>query len=225
MSQASSLKSQFPKIWFFSKNLIFFGKSGILPKIWQFSANLKCFQKICQNLSKFSKNFKKLSKLSKLSKIVQTIKNCQKLSKLSKIVKIVKIVENCWNCQKMSKIVKIVKKIVKMLVRSCFLITLIKCLKGHKSLGSLCNVKSKSQWVTQSVSQWQGHLLSCCGQLKRSHPEVKHSHLTSQSSYFAFQFPFQQKEEIPCSCRDARWYHSNCRRTTGRRDNWWDRSK
>ena len=39
---------------------------------------------------------------------------------------------------------KIVKKIVKMLVRSCFLITLIKCLKGHKSLGSLCNVKSKS---------------------------------------------------------------------------------
>ena len=34
--------------------------------------------------------------------------------------------------------------IVKMLVRSCFLMTLIKCLKGHKSLGSLCNVKSKS---------------------------------------------------------------------------------
>ena len=31
-----------------------------------------------------------------------------------------------------------------MLVRSCFLITLIKSLKGHKSLGSLCNVKSKS---------------------------------------------------------------------------------
>ena len=27
-----------------------------------------------------------------------------------------------------------------LLVRSCFLITLIKCLKGHKSLGSLCNV-------------------------------------------------------------------------------------
>ena len=31
-----------------------------------------------------------------------------------------------------------------MLVRSCFPITLIKCLKGRKSLGSLCNVKSKS---------------------------------------------------------------------------------
>ena len=40
-----------------------------------------------------------------------------------------------------------------MLARSCFLITLIKCLKGRKSLGSLCNVKSKStlsQLVTRS---------------------------------------------------------------------------
>ena len=87
--------------------------------------------------------------MSKLLKIVQIIKNCQKFSKLSKIVKIVKIVENC---QKMSTIVKIVK----MLVRLCFLITLIKCLKGHKSLGSLCNVKSKStlsEWVTRWVTR------------------------------------------------------------------------
>ena len=68
------------------------------------------------------------------------------------------MVENCW------KMSKIFKKIVKMLVRSCFLITLIKSLKGRNSLGSLCNVKSKSpEWV----SQWQGHLLSCCGQLKK----------------------------------------------------------
>ena len=74
---------------------------------------------------------------------LKNVKNCQKLSKLSKIVKIVK------NCQKNCQ------QIVKMLVRSCFLITLIKCLKGHKSLGSLCNVKSKStvsQWVTELVS-------------------------------------------------------------------------
>ena len=34
--------------------------------------------------------------------------------------------------------------VVFLLVRSCFLITLIKCLKGQKSLGSLCNVRSKS---------------------------------------------------------------------------------
>ena len=38
----------------------------------------------------------------------------------------------------------IVFVLVFLLVRSCFLITLIKCLKGRKSLGSLCNVKSKS---------------------------------------------------------------------------------
>ena len=51
------------------------------------------------------------------------------------------------------------------LVRSCLLITLIKCLKGHKSLRSLCCSKIKSgsvsQSVSESVSQWQGHLLSC----------------------------------------------------------------
>ena len=34
----------------------------------------------------------------------------------------------------------IVFVIVFLLVRSCLLITLIKCLKGHKSLGSLCSV-------------------------------------------------------------------------------------
>ena len=40
------------------------------------------------------------------------------------------------------------------LVLSCFLITLNKCRKGHKSLGSLCNVKSKStlsQWLSESA--------------------------------------------------------------------------
>ena len=44
-------------------------------------------------------------------------------------------------------------QIFQMLVRSCFLLILIKCVKGHKSLGSLCNVKSKST-VSQLVSQW-----------------------------------------------------------------------
>ena len=45
-------------------------------------------------------------------------------------------------------------KILKMSVRSCLLISLIKCLKGHRSLGSLFDVKSNStlnsQWVTRS---------------------------------------------------------------------------
>ena len=43
------------------------------------------------------------------------------------------------------------------MVRSGHLITLIKCLKGHKSLEPLCNVKIKI-----SLSD----LLSCSGQLK-----------------------------------------------------------
>ena len=51
------------------------------------------------------------------------------------------------------------------MVRSCLFITLIKCLKGRKSLGSLCNV-----WllvVPDGPRDRQGHLLSCSGQLKR----------------------------------------------------------
>jgi hypothetical protein len=46
-----------------------------------------------------------------------------------------------------------------MLVRSCFLITVIKYLKGHWSPGSLYNVEK--QKVGEWVSEWQGHLLSC----------------------------------------------------------------
>ena len=60
--------------------------------------------------------------------------------------------------------------IVFLLVRSCPFITLIKCLKGHKSLGSLCSVV-KTLIVsgvrrTNQPSKGQGHLLSCSGQLK-----------------------------------------------------------
>ena len=72
-----------------------------------------------------------------------------------------------------------------MLVRSCLLITLIKCLKGFKSLGSLCNVKSKSQWVTQ----WQGHLLSCCGQLKRCLTLLLASNAITRHSPLAIAYP------------------------------------
>ena len=45
--------------------------------------------------------------------------------------------------------------IVFSLVRSCGLITLIKCLKGHKSPGSLfdCLLKRVCQWVTRSPDE------------------------------------------------------------------------
>jgi len=41
------------------------------------------------------------------------------------------------------------------LVRSSLLITLIKCLKGHKALGSLCMSKSKTPCLSV-CSEWQG---------------------------------------------------------------------
>ena len=52
------------------------------------------------------------------------------------------------------------------LVRSCLLITLIKCLKGHKSLGSLCNVLKTLIVSGAGPSKGHCHLLSCSGQLK-----------------------------------------------------------
>ena len=49
-------------------------------------------------------------------------------------------------------------------------ICLIKCLKGHKSLGSLCSVVKtlivSGAGPTDRPTKGQGHLLSCCGQLK-----------------------------------------------------------
>ena len=54
------------------------------------------------------------------------------------------------------------------LVRSCLLITLIKCLKGHKSLGSLCSVVKTLIVSGAQPTDRQWVLLSCCGQLKRT---------------------------------------------------------
>ena len=49
-------------------------------------------------------------------------------------------------------------------VRSCLLITLIKCLKGLKSLGFLFNVKNKSTlyWLSDKATYW-----AVCAQLNR----------------------------------------------------------
>ena len=46
--------------------------------------------------------------------------------------------------------------LVFLLVRSCLLISRIKCLKGHKSLGSLCHCVflKVSQWVSDKVTYW-----------------------------------------------------------------------
>ena len=50
--------------------------------------------------------------------------------------------------------------IVFLSVRSCFIITLIKCLKGHKCLGSLCVLQNQnmiqtlSHWLSDEVTYW-----------------------------------------------------------------------
>ena len=118
-------------------------------------------------MSNIVKIFKKrLTKLSEIVKIVKIVWNCQKLSKLSKIVKkIAKIVKQN------SKIVKIIKNCKK---KSQKLPKLSKCWLGHVSSSLWSNVskvtgllggslmsKNKSGSVTHSVTQWQGHLLSC----------------------------------------------------------------
>ena len=89
---------------------------------------------------------KKMSRLSKncqkLWKNVKNCQNCKNFQKLSKTFKIFNIVKNCQNCQNVSQVM--------------FLINVIKCLKGHWSLGSLFNVKKQkvSEWVSESVSEW-----------------------------------------------------------------------
>ena len=56
-------------------------------------------------------------------------------------------------------------------------ICLLKCFKGHKSQGSLCSVLKtlivSGAQPRDRPSKGQGHLLSCCGQLKnRNHDDL-----------------------------------------------------
>ena len=73
--------------------------------------------------------------------------------------------------------------IVFFLVRSCLLITLIKCLKGHKSLGSLCCCvfQKVSQSVSESVTRSPIELSA--GQLKR-YAIFRFSQFTTESKVF-----------------------------------------
>ena len=91
-----------------------------------------CHQKMSSKIVIINCHQKLSSKILVRSCLIPLIKclngqNCPKLSK---------IFQNCLNYQKLSKI----SNIVIMSVRSWFHIILIKCLKGHKSPGSLCNI-------------------------------------------------------------------------------------
>ena len=76
--------------------------------------------------------------MSRLSKIVKVVKNCQDCKKCSRLSNIVKIVKNCQN----------VGQVMFSHHSSC-----------HKSLGSLFVCRVVKSWVTQWLSQWQGHPL------------------------------------------------------------------
>ena len=109
------------------------------------------------------KNYRLVKQLS------QIVKGSQELLVLSKLTKIVKIIQKFQICKRTVKLSRIVKNCQN--VRSCFLITVIKCLKDHWSLGSLFNVKNK-KWLSDSVSQWQGYLLSCQVTAKKTSQEL-----------------------------------------------------
>ena len=60
-----------------------------------------------------------------------------------------------------------------MLVSSCLPITPIKCLKGHKSLGSLCNIKIKSHGPTDSVTRSPIELFWTAKNIDREGQEIR----------------------------------------------------
>ena len=107
-------------------------------------------------VSQKSENLRKIWKSSKNLKIFQ------KSSKNPKIFQKSEIFPKIWNFSKNLKFFQKSESFPK--------ICLIKCLKGHKSLGSLCSVVKTLivSWVRQTdrATKGQGHLLSCSGQLK-----------------------------------------------------------
>ena len=90
----------------------------------------------------------------KLSKNLKTFKKSENFQKIKKFPKIWKLFRNLKinNChQQLSSTI---------VINNCH-----QCLKGHRSLGSLFNVK-KQKWLSESLSQWvtrphQKHRKNC----------------------------------------------------------------
>ena len=124
----------------FLGHFVFAGRVIIPSSLWSIESTVSSSYGHCAPLSKIVKKLLKIFKIFK---------------KMSKLLK------KCQNCKTMSKILskgQHLSKIVKMLVRSCFLITLI---KSKVFWVALCMSSSKV------LTDWQGHLLSCSGQLKK----------------------------------------------------------
>ena len=117
-----------------------FRKSQTFPKISKFSENLKIFRK-SQNFPKISETMTKTNttktpfenfwKFWNFRKILRFLENFEIFGKFWDFRKILRFLEKVWDFRK----------------------TLIKCLKGYKSLGSLCNVEIKNHWVSQLVTR------------------------------------------------------------------------
>ena len=108
-----------------------------------------------------------MSKLSKIVNNFKTLKNCPNYQKL--------IVKKCLQLSKLLKIVKKCKKNVKIVKKNCQNVGQVMFphhsdqmfQRSQVSRVALCMSKVKVLWVTESVREWQGHLLSCSGQLKK----------------------------------------------------------
>ena len=112
--------------------------------------------------------------MSKLS-IVKQFQNCPKLSKKFQILKIVRNCQKCQNCKE----IQYCKKLSSIFndYQNCQKLSenvsnvMFQPIAGHKfqamDCTSLFQNQKVTQWVSVSVTQWQGHLLSWSGQLKQ----------------------------------------------------------
>ena len=111
----------------------------------------------------------KWSKIDKIVELVKYFENSKKSSKVVKILKIVEIVKNCpknvnncqsWqDCQNVGQVMS-PHHSDQMSQRS------------QVSRVPLCMSKVKVPWVSEWVTQWQGHLMSCSGQLQGDHVQL-----------------------------------------------------
>ena len=124
-------------------------------------SNVTRIVKICWHCEKNTIN---------LLEIVKHYQNCtKKLSTVFQIIMIVKFVSKIQNYKRLSRLSEIIK-----VVKNC-----LKCLgptngwSKVRTNGLSYVPKLKGHWVIKWVTQWQGHLLSCSGQLKKTMKKTK----------------------------------------------------
>ena len=110
----------------------------------------KKYNKFVRNCQTLSKLYKKLSTVFQIIMIVKFVSKTQNYKRLSRLSEIIKVVKNCLKClgptNGWSKV-------------QTNGLSYVPKLKGH--------------WVIKWVTQWQGHLLSCSGQLKKTMKKTK----------------------------------------------------